>query len=297
MSADDPKDTQPKPPLPTTQRLPPQRAPMLNTGRLGIRRVLPWVVELRISGTPNTIQLQVRETMIVGRGLSNDPDRPIVDMTPYGGLKKGVSRQHAAILARKQFLTIRDLNSTNGTRLNGFRLDPHQDVPIEHGDEIVFGELKVQVQYAVLPPETNRELSDDLDDTNATVPLGEGREVLVVEDDADVAMAYSMMLQHYGYRVTTADNPAEILERLGKRQPDAVVLDLILDGFGGLDLVHLLTQETKGKVPLLVVSGMTAGHHRQKALDAGATAFLGKPVRVDDLVAKVNELIMTPRSS
>jgi len=95
-----------------------------------------------------------------------------------------------------------------------------------------------------------------------------------------------------GYTVTHTDDPAEALRQLERFTPDLVISDLILAGQpSSVDMVHLLQAELKGKAPILVVSGLTGGHRQRQALENGAADFMGKPVRTDQLVARVQELL------
>jgi len=167
----------------------------------GTNDAIPWVIELKVEDENAILRAEVREAATIGRG--SGPGASDVDLSPYGGLEAGVSRRHAIILARKKFLSIRDLNSTNGTFINGLRLMPQQDVPLEHNDELQFGKLRARVYFAVVPP--NKLASpDDLREVE-TVPTqeGTGKQILVLENDPEARHAYQRVLVDNGYRVTT----------------------------------------------------------------------------------------------
>lgn len=253
--------------------------------------IIPWVIEFRIADSPDVLQVQVRDSMVVGRG--EGAGGPEVDLAPYRAIAKGVSRRHAIILAREKFLTLRDLNSTNGTRINDLLLDPGQDVPLQHGDELTFGALRVQLMFAVLPPQQGATPDSDRSALEQPAPEGNGLHVLVIEDDADVALVYQMMLQGVGYRVSLAETPEQAAKIVAHEKPEAVILDLMLQESNGIDLIHVLRREIGDKVPMMVVSGVVGGHQKQQAFQAGASAFMGKPVRVDMLVMRLAQLIAT----
>ncbi len=84
-----------------------------------------------------------------------DPDTntlPRVDLTPYDGANKGVSRKHAVIMRKVNGrLYVRDERSNNGTFLNGQRLVPSQERVLRAGDELRLGSLVIQVDYLRLP--------------------------------------------------------------------------------------------------------------------------------------------------
>lgn len=92
------------------------------------------------------LSLPTTETEIrVGRSVPGQPDPPQLDTTPDNGAEYGVSRNHAIIRISEQGIVLIDLNSTNGTTLNNYRLPPDLPYPIKSGDEILFGSLLMHV--------------------------------------------------------------------------------------------------------------------------------------------------------
>lgn len=89
------------------------------------------------------IDLGNRERILIGR--KDVKQQPEVDLTPYGGIEQGVSRQHAVITFKDGRYYIEDLNSVNETLLNSSRLFPGQPYPLKHGDQLQFGVLIVTV--------------------------------------------------------------------------------------------------------------------------------------------------------
>ena len=178
--------------------------------------VLPWVIELRVVGTASTIQVRVAEYLSIGRG---DPERgimPEVDLGPYNGYALGVSRQHAAIVTTGSDIIVKDTGSANGTRLNGYHLEPHHGYRLRHGDELAIGQLRLQVLFAVVPLVTEPPTVDD----ETPIPrLGNGQRVLVVEDDADVAAVFGMILEQAGFEVQMAHNATTALGVITHRMP------------------------------------------------------------------------------
>lgn len=265
-------------------------APLRATGPLD--EELPWVIEFRVVGTASTIQVQVQEAMTIGR---SDPQRgvyPDVDLGPHGAQHRGVSRQHAVVIARENRIVVKDLGSVNGTRLNGRVMTPDQEYRLRHGDELEVGELKLQVRFAVVPT-----LSGTRGDTlnHAAIPvIGKGQHVLVVEDDEDVGKVFSIALEHAGFRVSVANSVVSALGFVSHQLPDAIVLDLLLPDMSGLDLLRYVRKEFKRHVPMIVVSGATGGFQANQAKDIGADVFLGKPISVEDLVRAVASFLVDP---
>lgn len=108
----------------------------------------PWRLLVQIGGeNRTTVGLQVREEMLVGRADADGQNQPELDLAPYDGLHNGVSRRHARILYDDGALYIEDLNSTNGTRINGFQLTPERTYRLRDGDELEFGRIRVVMRF------------------------------------------------------------------------------------------------------------------------------------------------------
>lgn len=254
----------------------------------------PWVVEFRVVGSATTVQIRLREVMVLGR---SDPDRnmfPEIDLTPFDALGKGVSRRHAVILVRNGRVTVRDLDSTNGTRLNNFALVKETEYRLRHGDELSLGQLQLQVLFTVVP--ARQDIDDSLVMNQALrIPqIGKGQRVLIVSDDADVAAVFHISLARAGFRVAIARMADGAIREVTERQPDVVILDMALPDASGLDLVRYIRKSVSKRVPIVVTSGATAGYHRGKTLEAGADVFLGKPVSVDELVKAIGNAVKQP---
>jgi len=81
----------------------------------------------------------------VGRSTSGQTIVPDIDLSPYQAYEAGVSRLHTNIGIASQQITVKDLGSANGTRLNGKKIDPHAEHSLIHGDILTLGRLKIQV--------------------------------------------------------------------------------------------------------------------------------------------------------
>ena len=88
-----------------------------------------------------------RAEVIIGRVDPISGIVPDIDLNPYDALNQGVSRMHAKIAMQGGQVVIEDLNAANFTTLRGMRLIPGQKYPLNHGDELVLGRLRL-VYYA-----------------------------------------------------------------------------------------------------------------------------------------------------
>jgi hypothetical protein len=102
-------------------------------------------IALFIQETNELVPLIDREEITLGRAIEGQPIIPDLDLTPYNGYEKGVSRLHASIKINGNHVTITDLGSANGTRVNGIKLSPNQPQTVIHGDMITLGRLITQI--------------------------------------------------------------------------------------------------------------------------------------------------------
>jgi ribosomal protein L40E len=83
---------------------------------------------------------------ILGRQDAASNSYPEIDLNPYGGHTAGVGRQHARLVMDRGHLCLIDLDSVNGSYVNRKKIPPDQPVPIQDGDEIRLGRLKMIYQ-------------------------------------------------------------------------------------------------------------------------------------------------------
>jgi hypothetical protein len=87
------------------------------------------------------IELPLSKEVVLGRLDASRAIFPDVDLTSEEGLERGISRRHTRISRRENQVFIEDLNSLNGTFLNGTRLVPEMPYPVKNGDQVQLGKL------------------------------------------------------------------------------------------------------------------------------------------------------------
>jgi len=91
------------------------------------------------------IELSGQTEYTLGRTSEGQPILPDIDLSPFDAYSKGVSRLHAALKIQSHRVVITDLGSSNGTRVNGQKIVPHVDYPLNHGDMISLGKFALQI--------------------------------------------------------------------------------------------------------------------------------------------------------
>jgi len=91
------------------------------------------------------IPLASRNEFTLGRVGEGQPIMPDVDLSPYQAYVSGVSRLHAVVKRDASRVLIMDLGSSNGTYLNGRRINSHIEEKLQHGDVVALGKLKIQI--------------------------------------------------------------------------------------------------------------------------------------------------------
>lgn len=103
-----------------------------------------WL-SLHLMDSGKILPLASRNEFTLGRLSEGQPIMPDIDLTPYQAYASGVSRLHAVVKREASRVLVMDLGSSNGTYLNGRRLNPHTEEPLNHGDIVALGKLKIQV--------------------------------------------------------------------------------------------------------------------------------------------------------
>lgn len=104
-------------------------------------------VIIHIRDAPEPITVRPGDEFLIGRQDAASGITPDLDLTPYGALERGVSRVHAALRRGDDVLSLVDLDSANGTYLNGQRLAAHQPRLLRDGDEIRLGKLVLHIYF------------------------------------------------------------------------------------------------------------------------------------------------------
>ena len=113
--------------------------------------------------------------------------------------------------------------------------------------------------------------------------------ILVVDDDPEIVSFLKRGLTFEGYSVETAGDGAEALAKIREREPDLVILDVMMPGMDGIEVARRLRQASA--IPILMLTAKGTVADRVAGLDSGADDYLVKPFAFDELLARMRSLL------
>ena len=120
--------------------------------------------------------------------------------------------------------------------------------------------------------------------------------VLVVDDEPDVLLLCRLNLQQRGHELLEAADGSTALEIARDLHPDVIVLDLMLPGISGYDVLEALQRDAETTdIPVLVLTAKSLRADRERSHGLGASAFLTKPFLPNELCEMVDSLV-APRA-
>jgi two-component system, OmpR family, phosphate regulon response regulator PhoB len=121
--------------------------------------------------------------------------------------------------------------------------------------------------------------------------------ILVVEDERDIAALVAYHLTKEGYRVRTAEAGQEALEAVSAERPDLMILDLMLPGFSGYEVLQEMRRRPDmAEVPVVVLTARRDEADRVKGLELGADDYVTKPFSPRELVLRVSAVLRRAQS-
>jgi len=134
--------------------------------------------------------------------------------------------------------------------------------------------------------------------TKAITPQAQERRgfVLVVDDEEHNRMLLRDSLEAHGYEIAEAASGKEALEQIADRQPDVVLLDVMMSKMDGFEVCRQLKRNSKtAAIPVLMVTALSERKERMMGIAAGANDFLNKPVDIQDMILRVRNAVQMRR--
>jgi len=113
--------------------------------------------------------------------------------------------------------------------------------------------------------------------------------ILVVDDDKKIVELVTLYLKKDGYQVLAAFDGRQAIDLARRRQPDLIVLDLMLPQVDGTDVCRILRAESE--VPIIMLTGRSTDEDKLAGLDLGADDYVTKPFNPRELLARIRAVL------
>jgi DNA-binding response OmpR family regulator len=121
------------------------------------------------------------------------------------------------------------------------------------------------------------------------------KKVLIVGDEANTILSLDFLMQQQGYQVNIARSGDEAMAKVDQFAPDLLLLDVMLAGANGLDVLQQVRQDPAGSaVAIIMLTPKGRDVEVSKGLALGANAYVTKPFSSHDLLAEVRRCLNAP---
>ena len=116
--------------------------------------------------------------------------------------------------------------------------------------------------------------------------------ILLIEDNEQNRYLVTYLLQHAGFKIVSAESGPNALALVDAMVPDTILLDIQLPGMDGYQVAReLRTKESLHSVPIIAVTSYAMTGDKEKALEAGCTGYIEKPINPDTFVDQITSFL------
>lgn len=120
----------------------------------------------------------------------------------------------------------------------------------------------------------------------------EAKKILLIEDELDILKTSRIFLESEGFKVITATDGMEGLDKTRSENPDLIIMDIMLPKLGGYRACRILKFDDKYKhIPIIMFSARAQESDKQMGKEVGADAYITKPFEPKVLIDKIKELL------
>lgn len=125
--------------------------------------------------------------------------------------------------------------------------------------------------------------------------LPENKTIFVVDDDEGVRELITLTLLKEGFRVDSVSTGKEALEKIKANNYDLIILDLMLPGYGGFEILRELQIEGKNNIPVVIITGKYIDRSTQEIIkmEPNVVEFVEKPIKINVFTAIVHKILKT----
>jgi two-component system cell cycle response regulator DivK len=117
------------------------------------------------------------------------------------------------------------------------------------------------------------------------------KKVLVADDRETGRELVRTVLENAGYQVIEASDGTEAVAQARQFRPDLIILDIHMPGLDGFQVIEVLREEGFAAIPIIALTASAMMGDRERAMEAGFTGYITKPIRLDALRAEVERLL------
>ncbi|MDX1647434.1 MAG: response regulator [Longimicrobiales bacterium] len=118
------------------------------------------------------------------------------------------------------------------------------------------------------------------------------KRILVVDDEPHIRRVLTAVLEERGFEVVLASDGTEGMDELEARDADLVILDLMMPGASGLEILSRIRSDpVRAQIPVIILTAKGQDTDREAALAGGANDFLTKPFSPKKLIARIEEIL------
>ena len=118
------------------------------------------------------------------------------------------------------------------------------------------------------------------------------KKILIVDDEEDITKTIKLSLEMEEFRVITALDGKEALDKVRSEKPDLVVLDVMLPTIDGYNISRLLKLDKKyNHIPIIILTALTQKADQELAKESKADSYITKPFDMVELINKIKELL------
>lgn len=120
----------------------------------------------------------------------------------------------------------------------------------------------------------------------------EAKKILLIEDELDILKTSRIFLESEGFKVITATDGMEGLDKTRSENPDLIIMDIMLPKLDGYQACRILKFDDKYKhIPIIMFSARAQESDKQMGKEVGADAYITKPFEPKVLIDKIKELL------
>ncbi|MEM1318713.1 MAG: response regulator transcription factor [Bacteroidota bacterium] len=115
--------------------------------------------------------------------------------------------------------------------------------------------------------------------------------ILICEDEEIMLTALEFRLRKQGFEVVLAKDGKEAIEKVKDAEPDILVADIMMPFITGIELISYIRQDMKSELPIIIISALENDEIVLEAFKLGATDFITKPFKPNELILRIKRII------